>query len=76
VIQTQPASSEGRDLKQASRHHHVLEEMDHLVLVGEVVVERDRGRDAEQRKGDRDDPDPIAGDQEEAAAGSSTTAMA
>jgi hypothetical protein len=41
-----------RDLKQSARLHYVLEEVDHLILVGEVVVERHRGRQAEQRQHD------------------------
>ena len=48
VIEAEPARPEGRDLKQATCHHHILEEVDHLIFVGEVAVERNRSRKAEQ----------------------------
>jgi hypothetical protein len=52
VVKTQRARAEGRDLKQASCHHDVLEEADHLILIGEVAVER-HGR-CERKQGQRD----------------------
>src|ERR1700746_1066068 len=36
VVDAERAGPEGRDLKQPARDHHVFEEVDHLVLVGEV----------------------------------------
>ena len=44
IIQTDCARTEGCDLKQATRHHDVLEKVDHLILVGEVAVEGNRRR--------------------------------
>ena len=40
IVETDRARTKGCDLKQAPRHHDVLEEVDHLILVGEVAVER------------------------------------
>src|SRR5258705_296562 len=36
IVETDRARTKGCDLKQAPRHHDVLEEVDHLILVGEV----------------------------------------
>jgi hypothetical protein len=44
VVETESARAEGRDLKQATRHHRGLEEADHLILVGEIAMERNRRR--------------------------------
>jgi len=47
IVEADCARTEGRDLEQATCHHHVLEEVDHLILVGEVAVERHRHRNRE-----------------------------
>src|SRR5947207_2789010 len=68
IVETDRTRTESYDLKQATRHHDVLEEVDHLVLVGEVAVER-HTRDHRkhcQRKSDR--PNLVASDQQEATA--------
>src|SRR5579863_7377649 len=39
IVETNCACTEGCDLKQAARHHNVLEKVDHLILIGEVAVE-------------------------------------
>src|SRR5260221_10088020 len=36
AIKADRPRTERCDLKQATRHHHVLEKMDHLILVGKV----------------------------------------
>ena len=41
-VQTEGTSTEVGDLEQTTRHHHVLEKVNHLVLVGEVVMEEYR----------------------------------
>jgi hypothetical protein len=38
IVETDCARTEGRDLKQAARHHDVLEKVDHLILVGEAAT--------------------------------------
>src|SRR5882724_4591871 len=40
IVEAECAGPECRNLKQPTRHHHVLQEVDHLILVGKVVVER------------------------------------
>src|SRR5437879_7771366 len=67
-IETEPAGAEGGHLKQAAHDHQVLQEMDHLVLVGEVGVEAECRRQDEdsQRGGDR--AGLVAGEQQQAAA--------
>src|SRR5215470_12622317 len=49
-IDAQGARAKGGDLQQASRHGDVLQEMNQLVLICKVVVEADRGGDAEDRQ--------------------------
>jgi hypothetical protein len=44
IVETNRACTEGCDLKQAARHHYVLEKVDHLILIGKVAVERHRCR--------------------------------
>jgi hypothetical protein len=39
IVETNCACTEGCDLKQTAGHHDVLEEVDHLILIGEVAVE-------------------------------------
>jgi hypothetical protein len=39
VVYAERPRAERDDLEQSTGHHHVLEEVDHLVLVGEVAVE-------------------------------------
>jgi 2-polyprenyl-6-methoxyphenol hydroxylase-like FAD-dependent oxidoreductase len=62
VVEAERAGTEGRDLQQAARHHHVLEEVDHLVLVGEVAVEGERRRQREQGQRRGDGAGLVAGD--------------
>src|SRR5580704_11658501 len=38
IVDAECAGSECRDLEQPAGHHHVLQEVDHLVLVGEIAV--------------------------------------
>jgi hypothetical protein len=40
VVDAERHSAKCDDLEQSAGHHHVLEEVDHLVLVGKVAVER------------------------------------
>src|ERR1700735_2507830 len=67
VVDAQCAGPEGYDLKETACHHHVLEEVDHLVLVSEVAVERNRRRQREDRQGSRNKASAIAGDEKQAA---------
>jgi hypothetical protein len=39
IVDADRARAEAHDLKQAARNHDVLEEVDHLILVGKVAVE-------------------------------------
>jgi hypothetical protein len=57
-----------RDLKRSARLHYVLEELDHLILVGEVVVERHRGRQAEPRQHDGNEASLETRDQQQSTA--------
>src|SRR5260370_29319370 len=54
-IEAEPAGAEGGHLEQSAHDHQVLQEMDHLVLVGKVAVETERRRQDEDshRGGDR-----------------------
>src|ERR1700731_5194801 len=62
VVETECTRTESRDLEQAARDHDVLEKVNHLVLVGEVGVERRCGSNREYCLGDRDRPNLIACD--------------
>jgi hypothetical protein len=64
-IDAQGARAKGGDLQQASRHGDVLEEMNQLVLIGEVVVEADGGGDAEDRQSEGGELRPKAEDQKD-----------
>jgi DNA-binding transcriptional LysR family regulator len=55
AVRAQRAGPEGHDLKRFTRHHHILEEVIHLVLVGEVAVEWNRRRQREHGEARRDD---------------------
>jgi hypothetical protein len=46
-VDTEFSSAEGGNLKQPTRDHQILEEVDHLVLVGKVGVKREGGRNRE-----------------------------
>jgi hypothetical protein len=48
AIEAQASSAHRSYLEQPTRDGEVLEEMDDLVLVGEVVVKQERGRNREQ----------------------------
>src|ERR1700727_1999971 len=50
VVDAERPSPKRDDLEQPARHHHVLEEVDHLVLVGKVAVECQRGHKGKQRE--------------------------
>jgi len=58
------ARAEVDDLQQAAGEHHVLEEMDHLVLIGEVAMEEDGGRQGEKRECQRNDARAVARNEE------------
>lgn len=49
-IQAETPGAEGGDLQQPARHGRVLEEVDELVLVAQLIVERERGGHAEDGK--------------------------
>src|SRR5262249_3144464 len=64
-VEAQAWGAEGDDLQQSAGDGEVLEEMDELVLVGEMEVEEDRRRQREdgERRGHR--PRPVAEDERE-----------
>src|SRR5260221_12045540 len=68
AIKADRPRTERCDLKQATRHHHVLEKMDHLILVGKVAVERHTRNDTEHGECKRHQPNLVAGEQQNAAA--------
>src|SRR5882724_3264289 len=68
IVEAECAGPECRDLEEPARDHHVLEEVDHLVLVREVVVERNRCREREDGQGYGDEAHTIACDQKQATA--------
>ena len=49
-IHTQAASTVLRDVQQAAHHGEVLHEVDHLVLIGEVGMKDQRGRNHEDKQ--------------------------
>jgi hypothetical protein len=51
IVDAESARAESDDLQQAAGHHHVFDEMEYLVGIGEVGMEQHRGRQAEQREG-------------------------
>ena len=67
VIKAERTRAERDDLEQSAGHHHVLEEVDHLVLVGKITVECDRGR--KRKHGERacSDAGLETGDEQKAA---------
>src|SRR5260221_3635769 len=67
-IEAEPAGAEGGHLKQAAHDHQVLQEMDHLILVGEVGVEAERRRQGEDSHRGGDRTGPVAEQQQQAAA--------
>src|SRR5260221_7770495 len=67
-IEAEPAGAEGGHLKQAAHDHQVLQEMDHLVLVGEAGVEAERRRQGEDSHRSRDRAGLVAQQQRQAAA--------
>ena len=66
-VETSPACTVGRNLQQAAGNREILEEMDQLILVGEIRVEGQRRRDREQRQRDRRDARPISQEHRETA---------
>jgi hypothetical protein len=63
-IQAQRARAEGGDLKQTTGNSDVLEEMDHLVLIREIAVKRQPGRQRKGRQDQGDDPCLISNHQQ------------
>jgi hypothetical protein len=49
IVEAYRACSEMHDLEQSTRDPHVLEELDHHVLIGEVAMEEDCRHDAPDR---------------------------
>jgi hypothetical protein len=47
MLDADRSGPEGGDLEQPAGHHHVLQKVDHLVLVGEIAVERNGGGQGE-----------------------------
>src|ERR1700721_1672771 len=47
LLNANRSGPEGGDLQQATRHHHVLQEVNHLVLISKIAVKRDCGRQRE-----------------------------
>src|SRR5690242_13117497 len=68
AVDTDCARAEARDLKQTARQHDVLEEVDHLILVGKVAVERYRSHQCEKCQHDCHQASLEACDQQEPAA--------
>jgi hypothetical protein len=50
TVQAETARPECGHLQKAAGHRHVLEELDELVLVGELFMERERGGNREGGK--------------------------
>ena len=46
-IDAEPAGPEGDNLQQAARDHQIFQEVNHLVLIGEVRMERESGGECE-----------------------------
>jgi hypothetical protein len=55
-IDAELAGAERGYLKQATGDHQILHEVNHLVLIGEVRIERKAGRYCEYRHGNRRKP--------------------
>ena len=66
-MQAEAACSEGHNLKQSAGHGDVLEEVDELVLIRKITVERKRRRKSEACEPCRNEPRAIARDQCKAA---------
>ena len=62
-VQAESARSEGDHLQETAGHRDVLEEMDELILVGEVVVECERSGNRERSKQRGRDAGLVTGDQ-------------
>src|SRR3979409_2590902 len=67
-IDAERARPKGRDLEKTADDRDVLEKVDHLVLVGEVVVKRERGHQREGGHDQADEARPIAEEQKDTAA--------
>jgi hypothetical protein len=67
-VQTERTGTEVGDLQEASRHHHVLEEVNHLVVVSEIAMEENRRADAEHRHHERRKANPVTRQQQQATA--------
>jgi hypothetical protein len=76
IVDAERAGAECRDLQKPTRHHHVLEEVDHLVLIGEIAVKRHRRCEREQGQSCGHVPNAIAGDEKQTAAEFNRTATA
>ena len=68
AVEAECAGSESDDLEQAASHGDILQEMDHLVLVGEIMMKEQGGHDREDGHGEGDDPGLESDHQQDAAA--------
>ena len=50
AVEAERSRAESDDLQQSARHHDVLQEVDHLILIGEMGVKRHRRRQGKQRQ--------------------------
>src|SRR5438445_8128133 len=66
-VEADATGTEGDDLQQPASHRDVLEEVEELVLVGEIAVEGECGRDGEGREHSSHDARAVAREQREPA---------
>ena len=50
-VNAEPAATEGRDMQQAAGDHQIFQKVNHLILIGEVRVERGGRRQGEDGHG-------------------------
>jgi len=67
-VDAERTRAEGNDLKQPTGHREILQEVNHLILVGEVVVETECRGDGEDRHDACHDPRLKADDKKHPAA--------
>ena len=67
VVEAEGAGAESHDLKQSAGDGDVLQEVDKLVLIGEIAVEADGGSDREYGHDQGHKTGAIPDDQEQAA---------
>ena len=68
LVDTERTGAEGNDLKQPAGHREILQEVSHLIRVGEVVVETECRGDGEDRHDDCCGPGLKADNKKHAAA--------